>query len=119
MNYNQVIAVLHQLEFNHFGVNFQFFLQEKGDGFLLQVGAELPCNVTSVVQLQKGGKYYLSSHAIKTEVVFKALKACLDFVEHEAREGFTYRGVPIAFPHLHIDELKDFVNQAQIALRED
>lgn len=117
MTHKQLIDILYDCNFNCFGVNFEFYLQEKGDGWLLQAGAYLPCIDSGKTELMKGGKYYISSHSVKSEVVFKALQACLAFVEHEAREGFTYQGTRIVFPHLDVDELKEFVDNSKFTQR--
>lgn len=118
MNKKKLQSILNDTEFSLFGVEFSFFIQEKGDGFLIQTGAQLPCNDSGVVELMKGGKYYISSYSAQSEVVFKALQACLSFVEHEARECFTYKGTAIVYPHLRVDDLKKFVDETTFSCRE-
>lgn len=81
--YPQLAAVLRQVQYRQW----QFRVQPKGDGFLLQ-----PRFVDPEQGLQGGRKWYISSHATKSEVVQTAFKACLTAEEHEVREYFTYKG---------------------------
>lgn len=53
----------------------------------------------------RGAKYYISEHALPSEVAQRAIRACLDFAEHEIREAFQYRGRRIFGPHLNHDLL--------------
>jgi hypothetical protein len=52
-----------------------------------------------------GRKWFLSPHMTKSEVVQTAFKAVITAVEHEVREQFKYRGVPIFGPHFDVDSL--------------
>jgi hypothetical protein len=68
---------------------------------------------------QNGRKWRLSVHMTESEVVQTALKAVLTALEHEAREGFEYRGVAIYGPHLDVEKLREFVLATKPALREE
>lgn len=57
--------------------------------------------------IQTGRKWYISTHATRSEVVQTALFAVLTALEHEAREAFTYRGVAIFAPHYNVDRLHE------------
>ena len=92
---------------------------KKGDGFLLQLTGYIKDNETSEFSWQNGGKHYISSHAIKDEIVNKAWKACFDFVIHEAREAFYFKGETIYHPHFLVDELANFVNKSKHAKRDE
>lgn len=50
-------------------------------------------------------KWALSPYMTKGEVVRTAFKAVLTALEHEAREEFLYRDVPIFDPHTDVDKL--------------
>jgi hypothetical protein len=52
-----------------------------------------------------GRKWRLSPHMTNGEIVQTAFKALLTCLEHEARERFTYKGVPVLSPHWDIDVL--------------
>lgn len=107
MKKQEIDNVLSDVKCGMFGVKFSFFIQQKGDGFTLQVGAVLPDNNDEQAPwtLQKGRKWYISSHSIKDEVVGTAFKAILTFVEHELRELFLYRNVAIYNAHVPVDKL--------------
>jgi hypothetical protein len=92
-----------------------------GTGFFLQLRYSDRDVVTRAIEEQHARKWYLSSHAVKSEVVQTVLKACLTSAEHMVREHFTYRGVPIFGPHFDVDRLVDLVGKGQTVqdLREE
>jgi hypothetical protein len=53
----------------------------------------------------KGGKAYLSEHMTDSEIVQLAFGLMKAYEEHEAREGFTYRGKRIYGPHMDVEML--------------
>jgi hypothetical protein len=80
-------------------------LHDKGDGWLLQVVFEGPDSETGKVEVQRCRKWYVSSHACRSEVVRTAWKAVVAAVEHETAESFRYDGVSIFSPHIDPDAL--------------
>lgn len=110
MTQKEIIEILKQINFSLFTHKFWFNVMDKGDGFLIQLSTRTINNETKDIDIQKGGKYYISSHAIKDEIVMTAWKACQDFVLHEARETFTYKGQTIFQPHYSVDQLAEFCN---------
>lgn len=97
-----LLAVLNEIQFN----NWQFIAGEMGDGFFVQIQFRGRDNFTGELHQAWGGrKWYVSKHATRAEVVQTCLKAVLTALEHEAREQFTYVGVPIFHPHVDIDRL--------------
>jgi hypothetical protein len=80
-----------------------FRILEKGDGFLLQCGWANNC--------QRSRKWYVSPHMTKSEVVQTAFKMVVTAEEHEAREQFQFRGVPIFNPHFNVDDKVQFVQR--------
>lgn len=94
-----------EIKFEFYNHKFTWRVMEKGDGFLIQLCCYMKDNVTGEMSDQRGGKHYISSHAIKDEVVNKAWHACQDFIIHEAREAFKYKNQPIYQPHWTVDEL--------------
>ncbi|MBO6814582.1 MAG: hypothetical protein JJ891_06965 [Rhizobiaceae bacterium] len=75
------------------------------------------CNVTGEPLPWKGRKWLISPHATKGEIVQTILKATLTALEHEAREGLTYKGVAIFDPHYDLDKLVE-LRSAPDALQE-
>lgn len=118
MNQQQIKRVLKECEFRLFDIPFDFSVMKKGDGFLLQLSGYIKDNETEELSWQKGGKHYISRHAIKDEIVNKAWKACFDFVIHEAREAFYFKGETIYHPHFLVDELANFVSKSKHAKRD-
>ena len=117
MNLRSIQSILAECEFNLFGIPFEFLAMPKGDGFLLQLRGYIRDNETGELSWQKGGKHYISSHAVKDEIVNKAWKACFDFTIHEAREAFCYKSQTIYHPHFKVDELANFVASSSHAKR--
>ncbi len=118
MNLSVIKSILQECEFNLFGMPYEFLVMKKGDGFLIQLQGFIKDNETQEFSWQKGGKHYVSSHAIKDEIVNKAWKACFDFVIHEAREAFFFKGETIYHPHFLVDELATFVKHSKHAKRD-
>lgn len=77
----------------------------KSDMWYLQAAFTAPDCKTHQPAWQHTRKWYLSYHATPSEIVQTALKCVLTSVEHEAREVFTYRGVPIFSPHYDVNQL--------------
>lgn len=66
------------------------------------------------MMLQKGRKWYVSSHATPSELVQTAFKAVMTAMEHEIRESFYYRNAAIFGPHFDVDELAERLPQLQL-----
>lgn len=66
---------------------------------------------------QSGRKWYISTHATRSEAVQTALKAVLTAEEHEARERFRYKDEAIFFPHFDVDELVEQRRAAKVDRR--
>lgn len=115
--HNNILRLLSRCYFKIFDTYFDFDVMDKGDGYLIQVKAFVTDNHTLSVSCQKGGKHYISAYAIDDEVIMKAWKACYDFVVHEAREGFKYKGQAIFGPHFQVDEMVEFCKTANEAKR--
>jgi hypothetical protein len=85
----------------------EFLVEPCDRGFLIQIQAEVPCAVTGEPQLHCGRKWHLSDRATPSDIVRTAFKAVVTWEEHEARENFRYRGVPVFGPHFEVDDLID------------
>jgi hypothetical protein len=103
MTLNEIESILKDVSYR----DWEFRVVEKGDGFLLQVRFMAPDSdhPGSEPTLQSCRKWYVSSHAVKAEIVRTAWKAVEAAVLHEAQEGFRYKGQVIYNPHLDPDQL--------------
>lgn len=54
-----------------------------------------------------GRKAYLSPYMVRSELVRLAFGLYLAYVEHEAREGFQWRGRRVFGPHIHVEAMWD------------
>ena len=68
-------------------------------------------NITGEHYSWKGRKWRLSPHMTDSEIVQTALKAVLTAYEHEIRELFKYRDVPIFDPHYDVEKLVELRSQ--------
>jgi len=106
-----------EISFTLFQHPFTWRVFEKGDGFLIQLSCHMVDNETGKMSDQRGGKHYLSSFALKDEVVNKAWYACQDFIIHEAREAFKYKDQAIYQPHWTVDRLAELSKTTKPAKR--
>ena len=97
--------LLQRIDFKFFDHSFRFKVMSKGDGFLIQVETIMKDVLTGEASLQKGGKHYVSKHAIDSEVIFKGFKACKDFATHELHKAFRVDGVQVFDPHVDFESL--------------
>lgn len=111
--------IIKNIKFTMFDTLFKYNVQEKGDGFLIQIRGYIYCNEERFKSWQHGGKYYISKHAIKDEIVAVCWKAAQDFVIHEARETFFYKNQTIYQSHYSVDELASFCSTASKAKRSE
>jgi hypothetical protein len=117
MTLQEINNILESVTFNFYQHKFWWRTFEKGDGFLIQLCCRMVDNETGNMSDQHGGKHYISSFAIKDEVVNKAWNACQDFIIHEAREAFKYKGQAIYQPHWNVDELLVLTESSEPAKR--
>ncbi len=103
MNKIDILQILDDIEYR----GWSFLVLPMGDGFCLQAA------FYAGGALQRGRKWYVSTHATRSEVVQTALKAVLTAEEHEAREHFRYKGKAIFFPHFDVDELVEHRKHAK------
>lgn len=110
MNTSQeIISIVERVEVE----SFAFTASTTPNGVYFQVSS-IGRNVkTGEIEVQKGGKRYLSGHATEGEIVQQLLSAVLSFQEHETRENFLYDGLRIFSPHLSIEALKSRANDEE------
>jgi hypothetical protein len=61
-----------------------------------------------------GGKAYLSEHATDSELVGTVFALYKSYVEHEARETFTWQGRRVYGPHMDVDALWEVARRVDI-----
>ncbi len=82
----------------------------------IQVIGYCTCKATGNPYQSNGRKWRISAFMTRSEVVQTALKAVITYTEHEVRESFMYRSVPIFDPHYNVDELHALRSQGKGAL---
>jgi len=98
-----VRAVLAEVRFG----GHEFRAEEAPDGFSLQLRGEAADVATGRPGVQCGRRWHLPRDAGPSEIVRTAFKAVLTWLEHEAREHFTYREARVFGPHLDVGRLAD------------
>lgn len=95
-DYGSIIEILDRIKYK----DWSFELRVEGDGYLLF------CLFTDqeTRRIEKSRKWYVSRYSTNSEIVQTALKAVLTAEEHEAREKFLYRNVPVFSPHRDIEQ---------------
>ncbi len=92
--------------------SFYFVVGVSNGSYYMQIECNDKCNVTDAQVRWKSRKWNLSVHMTDGEIVQTAFKACLTAIEHETREKFTYKDVPIFDPHYDIEKLVELRKQA-------
>jgi hypothetical protein len=90
------------------GVRFkesQFLVEETANGFLIQMRCDELDAATGLCQTYYGRKWHIAASADESDAVRTAFMAAVTWQEHEAREAFTYRGVPVFGPHSNVADL--------------
>lgn len=78
----------------------------------VQVGTERPDTYTGEISVGKGGKAYVNENASENQIVKIVLGLILRYVEHEAREGFKWKGKRVFNPHLTIESLYNIIEES-------
>jgi len=94
-------------------------VHDKGDGWLVQIVFDATDIHTGQYKEQRCRKWYVSSHAVTSEVVRTVYKAGLAALEHEFDETFRYKDVAIYNPHLNVEDLAQIVDGPERDVRED
>lgn len=109
-----MIQILSRIKADYQGIPFEIFHGSHGQRLWVQVGTRRPDCDTGSIGLGRGGKAYVSEHATEDEVVKKVFGLILAYVEHEAREGFYYKGRRIFGPHISLDALMEAAVQTEV-----
>lgn len=97
--------------------DWKFRVMAKGDGFLVQVVFNAPCVDSGRMKEHHGRKWYVSSHAVSSEVVQCAYVAMQRAVAHEAAEEFTYKGARVFNPHFDVEDLVELARTKREQVR--
>ncbi len=101
---------------NYPGYDFFIFRSQNG-AIYLQAEYEESDIVTGKPERQHTRKWYLSEHAVKSEIVQTALKCVLTSAEHRVREHFLYRGARVFGPHFDVDALHELATARRLDYR--
>lgn len=92
MKRNEIISVINNIKYK----DWSFDLQEKNDGYNLQA---------ILSNGEKSGKWYISPHISKSELVQRCFLCVSQAEEHETRKSFKYKDESIFNPHFNVDDL--------------
>lgn len=113
---SEILEVLHRVDLGEVLYDRPMFtVQEKGDGYLLQLQyyeADTDTKDTTPV-IQKARKWYISPYSTETEIVRTAYKAVKTSLEHRLGEHFTYCGQKIYSPHLSVKTMVNMLKAVQ------
>jgi len=95
------------------------------DGFTLRIGRDdtrfyfqIECwrkdAITGQFGYGYGGKAYLSPHATESELVATVFGLYKSYVEHEARETFTWQGRRVYGPHIDVNALWEVARRVDV-----
>jgi hypothetical protein len=101
LSVERLYAILSDIRFK----DGDFIFEETPGGFLIQLRCQEVDVATGTLQTYYGRKWHVATTADESEVVRTAFKAAITWQEHEAREGFTYRGAPVFGPHADVDHM--------------
>jgi hypothetical protein len=103
----RVQELVDQVHLNFMDVDgFKFVVEPDVDGGVyLQVRCWRPDTYSGDMGWGQGGKAYLTEDLIDGEIVRRAFGLFMAYVEHEAREAFTYCGRRVFGPHIAIEAL--------------
>lgn len=98
----EFLLIVQRIEYPGFSFK---IVQNKQEIFLQVVCLNGVNNETGEPESWTGRKWRLSRHMTNSEVVQTAFKAILTALEHEARELFRYRGVPVLHGHFDMEQI--------------
>lgn len=87
---------------------------ETGGRYFFQIQALRPDAFTGALEHGRGGKAYLSPHATRSELVQTVFGLMLAYLEHEARESFTWRGRRVFGPHIDVQAHWDVARRVDV-----
>lgn len=90
-----------------------------GNGSFIQIAYDEVDVDTGMLREQRGRKWYVSTHATKSEVVQTMLLAALTSAEHRVREHFMYMDARVFMPHHNVDELRLLTLSAKPSKRKE
>jgi hypothetical protein len=117
MTYNELPEILDQINCSVGEVSWIPRMDIMDFGFYIQLTYHEPDIHAGILEIQSGRKWYISSHATKSEVVQTVLKAALTSAEHMVREHFTYQNVRIFGPHFDVDDLLKLAQDGSLDLK--
>ncbi len=110
LNHEQIQDIVGKLNFP--GLNF-LYLPFQNDPSLAYL--QVVQRISGVPM--KGRKWYISPHMTESEIVQTAFLAVKTWLEHEAREMFTYKGQKVFNPHFSVGKLGELAANEEFDVR--
>ena len=117
----QVREIVSKCTFTPYGAQqYDFRVTESSGRWYLQAH-----HSTLDMQTRKGKeefstrKWLLSPHMTDSEIVQTVFKCCITSAEHEAREGFQYKGYSVFGPHYDVEALVDLCERRAFDARQN
>lgn len=95
---------------DHFGIR----VEEDAKGAFIQITCWRRDVITGEMGEGRGGKAYPSEHATDSELVQTIFGLYKGYVEHEARETFTWRGRRVFGPHIDVAALWEVARRVDV-----
>jgi hypothetical protein len=113
----RVVRVLQKVNVNILGLAIVLTVHEDTTASMvyLQVSCHRPDTYTGAMGWGQGGKAWLAPGAEAEAIVAAAFGLVKAYLEHEAREGFTYEGWRVYGPHMSLEALKAAADASQQA----
>jgi len=99
--------------------NYVFSVFEEGNKRYLQASFLNADSFTGQPAMQRTRKWLLSEHMTPSELVQTCFKLVMTSLEHEAREGFTYKGCRVYGPHFDVEALVDLCQAKRLDYRKE
>jgi hypothetical protein len=108
VNSHKLKDILREIRFR----NGTFLVEEVRGGYLIQLCCQEIDVSSGKRETYYGRKWHIPAAATESEIVRTAFQAAATWEEHEARESFTYRGVPVFGPHSDVRDLVRLLRRA-------
>lgn len=108
-NWNQVfLEVLNEVSYKDgYGLILVKDKKDPNGRWFFQAECERLDSVTGDMGIGRGGKFYLSPHMVKGEIVQAVFGLFLKYEEHECREFFHWKDRAVFGPHIQIEALHE------------
>lgn len=113
MTIEEVREIVSQISYE----DYEFKVLDYSGMMLLQGRYVEPDIITKDPTDQHTRKWYISSHAVASEIVQTALLCVLTSAEHRVREHFFYKGKRVFGPHFDVEALHELAVNKRLDYR--